>query len=138
MDETVRSLVRERAGNRCEYCRLPQRAVDGRFQVEHIIARQHTIDDSLGNLALACDRCNLFKGPNLSSIDPDTGEIVRLFHTRQDQWSVHFEIRGDRIIGLTSSGRATVQLLQFNAKRRVELRSALSAAGDLPDEGDTR
>ena len=48
------------------------------FHVEHIIAKQHLeeVDDDLTGLAYACDRCNAFKGPNLSSIDPDTGDKV--------------------------------------------------------------
>ena len=84
--------------------------------------------------ALACDRCNLFKGPNLSSIDPEANEVVRLFHPRRDRWFDHFQIRGAFIQGFKPTGRATAQLLQFNAKRRVELRSALMAAGDYPGE----
>ena len=38
IDETLRQFVRRRAGDRCEYCRLPQHAVDGRFHVEHIVS----------------------------------------------------------------------------------------------------
>ena len=30
------------------------------------------------------DRCNLHKGPNLSGVDPDTGQVVRLFDPRDD------------------------------------------------------
>jgi 5-methylcytosine-specific restriction endonuclease McrA len=30
----------------------------------------------LDNLALACHRCNLRKGPNLTGIDPMSGEMV--------------------------------------------------------------
>ena len=58
MDVATRRLVRERARDRCEYCRLPQAAVQATFHVEHIIAKQHVVDDAPSNLALACDRCN--------------------------------------------------------------------------------
>ena len=34
---------------------------------EHIIARQHLQDDHPDGLALACDRCNAYKGPNIST-----------------------------------------------------------------------
>lgn len=74
MDETIRMLVRQRAGDQCEYCRLPQAAVDATFHVDHIIPLQH-IDDAVDepeSLALACDRCNFCKGTNLSSVDPLT------------------------------------------------------------------
>jgi len=60
MDDSLRHLVQERAGNRCEYCRLPQAAVDATFHVDHVIARQHLDEpaDDAARLALACDRWN--------------------------------------------------------------------------------
>ena len=75
-------------------------------------------------LALACDRCNAYKGPNLTSIDPDSNAIVPLFNPREDTWGDHFAVRGGRLTGLTPKGRATVRLLNMNAPRRVELREA--------------
>ncbi len=70
MNAAIRHLVRKRAGDRCEYCRLPQTAIPHRLHVEHVIAQQHepTNVDDITNLALACDRCNFHKGPNLSSL----------------------------------------------------------------------
>lgn len=50
IDASTRRTVRRRAGNRCEYCLMPQSAVDIRFHVEHVLARQHRLDDSLENL----------------------------------------------------------------------------------------
>lgn len=97
------------------------------FHVEHIIAPQHlngvvdAIDDP-DLLALACDRCNAYKGTNLTSVDPDTRTVVRLYDPRKDVWSDHFVLRSSEIAGLTPSGRATVRLLQMNAPQRVELR----------------
>lgn len=127
MENAVRILVRDRAGDRCEYCRLPQAAVDATFHVDHVVARQHVVqaEDDLGRLALACDRCNFCKGTNLSSVDPATGEIVLLFNPRRDVWQEHFRHDGVQIIGMTPTGRATVRLLQFNAKHRLELRKWL-------------
>lgn len=125
MDASARELVRMRAGDRCEYCHMPQAATPFiPFHLEHIIAKQHVdlVRDDLGNLAYACDRCNAFKGPNLSSIDPDTGDRVDVFNPRTDEWSAHFEISGGRIVGLTPVGRATARLLNMNDSRRVELR----------------
>jgi len=106
MDSAVRQFVRQRAEDCCEYCRLPQEAVDATFHVEHIIALQHDGTGDPSNLALACDRCNLYKGPNLTGIDSETGAIVLLFHPRQEGWRDHFAFRGPRIIGLTPRGRA--------------------------------
>lgn len=105
MDATTKNLVRQRAGDCCEYCHLPQDATPFiTFHIEHVIAKQHTPDDDnlddLKRLALACDRCNLFKGPNLSSIDPNSGEIVNLFNPRTDNWNDHFATRDAKIVGL--------------------------------------
>jgi len=94
MDAERRELVRHRAAGYCEYCRLPQSAVPfAPFHVEHIVARQHGGSDDPDNLALACDRCNLHKGPNLSSIDPQGGEMVPLFHPRRHVGEEHFRFR---------------------------------------------
>jgi len=39
IDAAVRDLVRRRAGDRCEYCRLPQHADEAKFHIEHISLR---------------------------------------------------------------------------------------------------
>ena len=125
MDAATRDFVRRRAANRCEYCRMPQEATPFIvFHVEHIIARQHLGEahDDPSGLAYACDRCNAFKGPNLSSIDPETGDKVEVFNPRTSAWSDHFAFAGGMIIGRTPIGRATVRLLNMNHFRRVELR----------------
>src|SRR5689334_13404348 len=95
MDATTRNLVRQRAADRCEYCHLPQGATPFiAFHIEHVIAKQHLDDenDDPAGLAYACDRCNAFKGPNLTSIDPATGDKVDLFDPRADVWSDHFSV----------------------------------------------
>ncbi len=101
------------------------------FHVEHIIAIQHLdeVDDDPSGLAYACDRCNAFKGPNLSSIDPETGEKVDVFNPRTDVWSDHFDVSEGKIVGLTAIGRATARLLNMNHPRRVELRLQWLAEG---------
>src|SRR5436189_6482350 len=83
MDARTRELVRRRAGDACEYCCIPQQATSLiSFHVEHIVSKQHGGTDDLDHLALACDRCNAYKGPNLTSIDPDSGVMVALFNPR--------------------------------------------------------
>jgi 5-methylcytosine-specific restriction endonuclease McrA len=55
VDAPTRTLVWERAGNRCEYCRVHQDDVDFyTFHVEHIIPLQHGGSDDEANLCLAC------------------------------------------------------------------------------------
>ena len=108
MDAGTRGFVRTRAGDRCEYCLLRQDQTGLAHHVEHIIARQHGGGDDPDNLALACNRCNVCKGPNLTGIDADTSALVPLFHPRQDAWDEHFEFQQARIVGRTPRGRATV------------------------------
>jgi len=132
MDAELRRFVRQRAGNRCEYCRLHQRHDRFHpFHIEHIIARQHRGSDEPNNLALACHQCNLHKGTNLSSFDPDTNEIVRLFHPRRDRWADHFKLDGPLVVGITAAGRTTAWLLQMNSDERLEWRRVLLALGEL-------
>lgn len=132
MDSATSDLVRQRAGNRCEYCRLPQHASALRFHIEHIVARQHGGTDDASNLALACPECNFQKGTNLSGIDPDTGILTALFHPRRDQWTDHFARDGARIVGKTATGRTTVWLLEMNTGDRLRWRELLLHLG-LPE-----
>ena len=131
IDAGTRRFVRDRAGERYEYCRLHQNDSELLHHIEHIIARQHGGTDHPDNLALACHRCNLHKGPNLSGVDPLTGHIENLFHPRRDRWHEHFAFREAYIEGLTPFGRATVEVLMLNDARRIELRQELLAFGEL-------
>ncbi|MFO1437946.1 MAG: HNH endonuclease [Verrucomicrobiaceae bacterium] len=132
MDAQTRLEVRQRAGNRCEYCRLRQQdEQDNPFHIEHIIAKQHGGSDDLGNLSLACSQCNAIKGPNLSSIDPDTGLLTRLFHPRKDRWEDHFRRDGAYILGITEVGRTTAWLLCFNDADNLHQRELLLQLGEL-------
>jgi 5-methylcytosine-specific restriction endonuclease McrA len=131
MDEATRQLVRTRAEQRCEYCRLPQSAYLPRFHVEHIRAESHGGCDDPDNLCLACPRCNRQKGPNLSAHDPVTDELVPLFNPRTDIWSDHFTYRDEWIDGRTKIGRATVHLLKMNEEQRRRVRWHLQQHGEL-------
>jgi hypothetical protein len=129
MRSSLRATVARRAKNRCEYCRLPQSALDITFHIEHLIARQHGGKTVLANLALACPFCNSVKGSNLTSLDPASAKLVRLFNPRKDKWSDHFELVGYRIRGKTAIGRTTESLLELNSERMLRLRAALIDAG---------
>ena len=131
MDAATRDFVHRRAGKRCEYCGLRQEHSELRHHVEHIIAKQHGGSEDVENLALACHRCNLHKGPNLTGIDPETGQVTPLFHPRRDRWSEHFAVEGVRITGHSAIGRATVQVLDLNDTRRLELRAEVLKRSEL-------
>lgn len=124
MNPATRAAIRERAGNRCEYCQLHQDdsplAV---LHVEHIVPRFHGGSDKLDNLALACIDCNVHKGPNLTGIDPETNRVTELFRPRRHRWDEHFTRRGVYIVGTSAIGRTTVRVLHMNSDDQLALRS---------------
>jgi HNH endonuclease len=133
MDAATRELVRQRAGQRCEYCRLPEALDALPFHIDHIVARVHGGGDEANNLSWACTQCNLHKGTSFASIDPDSKARVDLFNPRADTWHDHFAVRPDgRLEGLTPAGRATVRLLDMNGLPQLDLRRELIQQGEYP------
>ena len=132
--EATRRRVRERAGNRCEYCQSYQDYVLGRLQIDHIqpVAKGGSDDDA--NLCLACELCNQYKWVKTHGRDPDTGQEVALFHPRRQRWSDHFawRVEGAEIIGLTACGRATVSVISLNNQLAVIVRRNWIKAGWHP------
>jgi|SRR3989304_6332284 len=125
MDRQTRQFVRERAGNRCEYCGLPQSLSPmAQLQIEHIIPRKHGGGDENENIALACIDCNLAKSSNLAGIDPTTGETAMLFNPRTERWDEHFSWSGTLLVGLTPVGRTTIRVLNVNDDERQRVRLA--------------
>jgi hypothetical protein len=132
MDEALADFVWRRAGNCCEYCRLPQACSSTRFQIDHIIPQQHGGKTVASNLALASLADNNHKGPNLAGIDPRSGKRTWLFNPRRHKWSKHFRWQGPVLIGRTAIGRATIAVLATNLPHRVAQRAALIAEGVFP------
>ena len=128
MAESLEHKIRLLAGNRCEYCRIPDSPQFLQHVLDHIIARQHGGKSEFDNLALCCLRCNQHKGPNLAGIDPESGAIVPLFHPRRDAWNEHFRYDGPVLIGLTPAGRATISVLAINLPLRIAVRQVLIEA----------
>lgn len=90
------------------------------------------------NLAYACSGCNGRKAIRVQANDPDTGQLVPLFHPRQQRWREHFHWSEDTSYaeGLTPIGRATIEALQLNRSALVNLRRVLHLAGEHPPPGD--
>lgn len=122
----------ERADYRCEYCLLHEEDSYSPHQIDHIIGRKHGGLSEPGNLAYACLRCNVWKGSDVGSRDPESGAFVGLFHPRHQRWDDHFVLRGVIIELLTAEGRATARLLKLNLDRRVVERQLLAAVGRYP------
>ncbi len=126
IDAATRRLVRERAGNRCEYCGLHQdHSPLATLQIEHINPRKHSETDTIENLALACIDCNLSKSSNIAGRDPQSSGIIALSAPRRDVWADHFQFVGAYIVGTTAIGRATIAVLNMNSDSQLELRATL-------------
>jgi hypothetical protein len=130
----LRQQVRGRAGLRCEYCLLGEADAFFPHEPDHVIAVKHGGETTEENLALSCFDCNRFKGSDVSSIDPATGQLVALFNPRAQSWRDHFRLDGGTIIPLTDIGRVTERLLKLNLAERVEVRETLSTSGRYPSQ----
>ena len=104
------------------------------MEIDHIVPEAAGGATEADNLCLTCISCNTFKSAYQTGIDPQTGEEVRLFNPREQQWVEHFQWSGDRsqIIGTTAIGRATVARVQINRSLAVQARQRWVQAGWHP------
>jgi len=137
--DALRRQVIERAQGRCEDCLLDQRDSLYAHEVDHIIPEKHRGQTNAENLCLSCLDCNRHKGSDFASFDPDTDNVVLLFHPRRDIWEDHFRLKGAMIEPLTPIGRVTVFILHLNNELRIRQRTVLQTAKRYPRKtrGDT-
>jgi HNH endonuclease len=111
-----RALRAEFPEPRCAYCHSPEQLLGMPLEVDHIIPEAASGKTELANVCLCCRTCNSYKGQRIYARDPQTGRQVRIFHPRRQQWTRHFAWSADgvRLLGLTASGRATIEALQMN------------------------
>jgi hypothetical protein len=128
---SLRRTVSDRAQKCCEYCLIPEMLALASYQVDHVIAEKHGGATTEENLALSCPLCNQAKGSDIASVDPETGETVRLYHPRQDNWADHFYLENlsGAILPLTGIGRVTLQLLRMNRTTSLPARQILAQSG---------
>lgn len=120
--DALRQLVCERANYRCEYCRLAQAGQAATFHIDHITpmsAGGPTVDM---NLALAYVSCSLKKSARQSAVDPKTSQEASIYNPREQAWHVHFEWQTFEAVGLTPTGRATVDALDMNRSIMLAIR----------------
>jgi HNH endonuclease len=119
--------VVNRANRRCEYCQCPMDYSSQSFVFEHIIPVAKGVETSLANLALACGGCNSYKYTKQDAIDPTSSENVPLYHPRQDIWIEQFVWSEDglEIVGITPTGRATIDALNLNRSGVKNIRRLL-------------
>lgn len=123
----LRRLVRQRALGYCEYCLCPEFCATQLHSLEHILPESLGGQSNEDNLALACQGCNGAKASKTQAYDLATGRLAPLFHPRRDNWNEHFIWSPDHLhlIGLTPTGRATIEELELNRKGVVHLRRLL-------------
>ena len=126
VSRALRARVAAEARQRCGYCLTAADIVGTPMEIEHIIPED--------NLWLACSACNEHKSGGIAGIDPESGEEVRLFDPRHQEWREHFRwsSEGDRIEGLTPTGRATVATLHLDRMPLVHSRQRWVAVGWHP------
>ncbi|MGA1621510.1 MAG: HNH endonuclease [Synechocystis sp.] len=144
-DKKLRNQVRERANFLCEYCHSPEEASAALFEIDHIRPRSLGGDDSLDNLALACQRCNRYRYNFVTGVDPQTNRIAQIFNPRTSVWNSHFIWTSDglKIIGTTPIGRVTCRRLDFNDEKHnegfiVQARRLWVQGGWHPPKTDSR
>ncbi|CAN1209907.1 HNH nuclease domain-containing protein [Tumidithrix helvetica PCC 7403] len=138
LPETLKAQIRQRAEGLCEYCHAVEKWQFVCFTIDHILPKSQGGTDSLDNLALACFHCNRKKYTKNSAIDPDTGIETALFNPRRDRWQDHFAWANDKLylLGITPTGRATVNALECNRDRLISIRVADIAINRHPPEND--
>jgi len=129
---TLRRLVIQRADDRCEYCGLSQAGQAATFHIDHIIPVVAGGETTADNLALACVSCSLRKAARQRVEDPETGEIVAIFHPRQQSWKDHFRWDGVQVVGVTATGRATIHALVMNRAIMLAIRAEERLLGRHP------
>jgi hypothetical protein len=130
--DSLRQLVRQRAQGRCEYCLFPEAYSLRPHEIDHIIPEKHGGPTVETNLCLCCGFCNRYKGSDLAAVDPETDEVVTLFHPRRDAWNDHFQLDGAEIKAITPKGRVMIRLLRLNNPDRVDNRALLIAMNQYP------
>ena len=134
LTEAQKQAVARRARECCEYCQSQARFSPDPFSVEHIVPRSRGGTDADTNLAWSCQGCNNHKYTSVEALDPVSGETAPLYHPRRQGWYDHFAWNEDYtvVLGLTPTGRATVEKLQLNRAGVVNLRRVLRRIGAHP------
>ena len=133
----LRKRVAAQAKYRCGYCLTQEEVVGMEMEIDHLVPKAQQGETSEENLWLACSACNNAKNDRTTARDPLTTEEVKLRNPRKQVWSEHFRwaSEGDRIIGLSSTGRATIVALNLNRYYLVRSRRIWVKAGWHPPQG---
>jgi hypothetical protein len=130
----LRRQVQAQFANCCAYCCTAEHLTAVTFEVEHIVPLASGGQTALTNLCYSCPTCNRHKATRQTAVDPQTNTIASIFHPQQQTWSDHFlwNAAQTEIIGLTSTGRATITALHMNRPQLVRVRRMWVILGEHP------
>lgn len=130
----LKELVFKRADGLCEYCKSPANISSQPFVAEHIIPKSKNGRTELNNLALACQGCNNHKYNKIKGIDKATGKEAKLFNPMKQKWEDNFVWANNTldILGISSTGRASIDTLKLNRIELKNLRKLLFDVGKHP------
>lgn len=136
--KNLRERVAAQSRYRCGYCLTQESVIGTPMELDHLIPESLGGTTEEDNLWLACSLCNDHKHDRIAALDPVTGEIIRLFDPRRQDWNEHFTWtdEGVRILGHTPTGRATVIALHLNRPALVRARQAWVSVGWHPPTDD--
>jgi len=126
--------IRRQFKNRCAYCQTSEALIATHFEMDHIQPRSAGGKTCFENLCLACPHCNRHKTDRKMFRDPESNQTVALFHPQQQLWQENFAWTEDAsvLLGLTASGRATLEALEINRPSLVHLRKLWRKFGEHP------
>jgi len=132
--KATRDKIAAAAHYRCGYCQTAQEISGAQMHTEHIIPISRGGGPEESNLCLSCAWCNSFKSAKTHGTDSQTNEEIPLYNPRTQQWHEHFRWSEDGIyiIGLTPTGRATVEALKMNNEYIIPARRHWVEAGWHP------
>jgi hypothetical protein len=132
--ENSKRQIRSHFTDCCAYCLTAHALMPVTFECEHIIPRSAGGQTVFENLCLACPMCNRYKSNRQKVADPQTQEIVSLFHPHLQVWIEHFAWNEDstEIIGVTAVGRTTIFALKMNRPELIRVRLMWVKRGEHP------
>lgn len=134
----LREYVRERADFLCEYCHTGERWQLVQFTIDHVVPVADGGSDGFDNLALACFHCNRKKSDKQTVVDPNIKENIPPFNPRSMVWKNHFRWSDDslKIVPTSKSGKVTLELLQLNRPRILQIRQDDTLVHRHPPDSD--
>ncbi|NHZ72402.1 MAG: HNH endonuclease [Aquificales bacterium] len=133
----LRRDVQAQFNHCCAYCHTAEQLTATTYEIEHIIPLVDGGETILSNLCYSCPMCNRYKGMRQTAVTPQTNVTITLFHPQKEQWETHFAWNETctELIGLTATGRATINALKINRPQLVRVRRMWVKLGEHPPKG---